>query len=338
PFNVQRSLHIPNLSYDEVENIFKWYRDESGQEIDPEVVKQLYDNTRGQPGLTCWLGELLTETYNEEKDRPINMDAFERVLEAAINLLPNTNILNLISKADREPYKDRVLKLFRTDKTLGFRFDDKKTNFLYMNGVIEPMEIGKKNFIKFANPFVQKRLFNYFSNELFGDMDRLVEPMDTLEDAITEESINIKNIIKRYQQYLAKNNDWLFKDAPRRKDLRIYGAVFLFNLYMYLYEFIENRDGTVYPEFPTGNGKIDIIINYNNKIYGVELKTYSDAGQYKKALIKASEYGKQLGLKEICLVFFIEAIDDRNRKKYEADYVDESTGVLVTPIFVETGT
>jgi Holliday junction resolvase-like predicted endonuclease len=168
-------------------------------------------------------------------------------------------------------------------------------------------------------------------------MDRLVDPMDTLEDAITEDTINIKNVIERYRQYLAKNKDRLFKDAPRRKDLRIFEAVFHFNLYMYLYELIENRGGRVYPEFPTGNGKIDIIIKYNNRIFGVELKTYSDAGRYKKALIKAAEYGKQLGLKEISLVFFIEAIDQENKKKYEAQYLDETSGVNVIPIFVETG-
>lgn len=30
PFNVQRSVHIPNLTYDEVKGIFQWYEKESG--------------------------------------------------------------------------------------------------------------------------------------------------------------------------------------------------------------------------------------------------------------------------------------------------------------------
>lgn len=337
PFNVQRSVHIPNLTYEEVTDMFQWYEKESRQAVEPGIIDLLYKETAGQPGLVGWFGELLTETYNEDKKQPIIMDTYERVMEKAINLLPNANILNLISKAKQEPHKDKVLKMFRTDKIYPFRFDDESTNFLYMNGVIEPVEIGKKNFIKFANPFVQKRLFNYFANELFGDLDRLVEPMDTLEDAITDEGLTIKNIMTRYRQYLLNNRDWLFKNAPRRSDLRIYEAVFHFNLYMYLYELIVNRGGNIYPEFPTGNGKIDIVIDYNKKRYGLELKTYSDAGLYNKALIKAAEYGRQLGLKEINLVFFIEAIDDENKKKYEAEYQDETTGVKVIPIFVATG-
>ncbi|MCP4153739.1 MAG: hypothetical protein GY757_38795 [bacterium] len=336
-FNIQRSLHVSNLTYDEVEGMFHWYEKESGQKIEPDVIKKIYDDTRGQPGLTCWLGELLTETYNENKKETISMEAHERMMEKAINLLPNSNILNIISKAKQDPHKDKVLKMFRADKLFPFRFDDKSTNFLYLNGLIEPVEIRKKNFIKFANPFVQKRVFNYFASELFSDLDRLVEPMDTLEDAISDKGLSVKNIMKRYKHYLAKNKDWLFKDAPRRKNLRIYEAVYHFNLYMYLYELIVNRGGNVFPEFPTGNGKIDLLIDYNNKRYGLELKTYSDAGLYKKALSKAADYGKQLKLKEINLIFFIEAIDEENKKKYEAQYLDKTTGVTVIPIFVSTG-
>ena len=34
-FNIQRSLHIPNLTYDEVKELFNWYQQESEQAIDP---------------------------------------------------------------------------------------------------------------------------------------------------------------------------------------------------------------------------------------------------------------------------------------------------------------
>jgi hypothetical protein len=48
-------------------------------------------------------------------------------------------------------------------------------------------------------------------------------------------------------------------------------------------------------------------------------------------------YGKQLEIKEVLPVFFLEAIDKRSREKYEKEYLEESTGVKVTPIFVGTG-
>ncbi len=95
--------------------------------------------------------------------------------------------------------------------------------------------------------------------------------------------------------------------------------------------------GEVYPEFPTGNGKIDLIVRYAGKIYGMELKTYTDRPGYAEALKRAAQYGEQLKLREISLIFFVEYIDDENRRKYEADYLDSDTGVKVTPMFVETG-
>ena len=134
---------------------------------------------------------------------------------------------------------------------------------------------------------------------------------------------------------MLKNKHWLLKNAPRRSDLKIYEAVFHFNLYMYLSSFIKRFDGEVYPEFPTGNGKIDLIVKYEGKIYGIELKTYTDIPGYKKALKQAAHYGRQLGLKEISLIFFVESIDDESRKKYETDFDDPETGVKVTPVFVE---
>ncbi len=77
PFNVQRSVHIPNLTYDEVKGIFQWYEKESGQTIDPDVIDCLFYETNGQPGLTCWFGELLTETYNPDPEKPITMSNFK---------------------------------------------------------------------------------------------------------------------------------------------------------------------------------------------------------------------------------------------------------------------
>ena len=40
---------------------------------------------------------------------------------------------------------------------------------------------------------------------------------------------------------------------------------------------------------------------------------------------------------KISLTFFVESIDDENRKKYETDFDDPETGVKVVPIFVATG-
>ena len=55
PFNVQRSVHIPNLTYDEVVYLFDWYQREQNQKMnvassvtsfEPEVVERIWYETK----------------------------------------------------------------------------------------------------------------------------------------------------------------------------------------------------------------------------------------------------------------------------------------------------
>lgn len=341
PFNVQRSLHIPNLTYEEVDGMFKWYERESGQPVEQEVIERLYDETRGQPGLTCWFGELLTEgfeDYKPPKDQPIALSTFERVYAAATAILPNSNILNILSKARKEPYKEVVFELFKTGEKMLFTFDDPHLNYLYMNGVIDREILAGSDYqAKFACPFVQKRLFNYFARELFHYTGKLREPFEELSNIFTPEGLHIKNLVKRFELYLKQNRDWLLQDAPKRKDLRVYEAVYHFCFYKYLCDFFAPEQAKVYPEFPTGNGKIDLIIRYEGQQYGLELKSYTNEREYYEALDQAAKYGKEYGFDNVWLISFVEYVDDATRQKYEQDYKHKDTGVTVAPIFVETG-
>lgn len=341
PFNVQRSLHVPNLTFEEVQEMFAWYQRESEHVIEPEVIERLYYETRGQPGLTCWFGELLSqgfEQFSVDRTRPVTPEDFRRIMIAATDLLPNSNILNILSKVKAPPYNDLILEMFRTDEPQPFRYDDPHLNYLYMNGVIEPAVTEEGGYVvKFACPFIQKRIFNYFAHQLIGYTGKLHEPFENLSDAVTESTLHIPNLMKRFESYLRKNRDWLLQDAPRRKDLRLYEAVFHFSLYRYLCDFLERRGARIYPEFPTGNGSIDLMITYAGQRYGLKLKSYTDDVGHRKALQQAARYGGQLGLKAIALVVFVEYIDDANRTKYEQPYRDTATGVTVTPAFVTTG-
>jgi len=334
PFNVQRSIHIPNLTCDEVHHIFNWYEKESKQTIDPQVITSIYDEFMGQPGLTCWFGELLTEEYNNDHSQPITKRQFDYVYANAIKVLPNNNILNIISKVSHTPYKEFVLKLFQTHEKLDFKYDNIIINYLFMNGVIDIEKENLDMFIRFSSPFVQKRLFSYFSDNLFDDPGQLIPPFTKIDHVITKDSINVKNLLRLYESYLHKNKKWLLQDAPRRKDLRIFEVVYHFSLYMYLHRFLRPKKAQVWPEFPTGNGKIDLLIKYANQLYGIELKSYTDETAYHDAIDKVAKYAFQLGIKQISLVFFVDVIDDSIRETYEIEHVAPDTGIKVEIVFI----
>jgi len=254
PFNTQRSVHIPNLTYEEVNNLFHQYIDASGQIVEQDVIDRLYYELRGQPGLTGWLGELLTEKFNKTLSDPITMGNFEYTYSHASNTQPNANITNLIQKAHAPRYKDRVIQVFQTTDKIDFNFDDEQLNFLYMNGVIDYEEVGIEQFVKFPNPFVQKRIFNSFAKEMFGSLGQLYDPYIPMDDIITKTSLNVPNILRLYEAYLQKHRAQILKDAPLRADLRVHEATFHFHLYKYLSDFMRPKGGNVVPEFPTGNG------------------------------------------------------------------------------------
>jgi hypothetical protein len=338
PFNIQRSLHIPELTFAEVEKMFKWYEKESGQKVEEAVVRALYEETLGQPGLTCWFGELLTETYNHDSQKPITMHNFKEAYGAAAHILPNNNILNLISKVDKPPYDEMVIEFFKTGEKIPFNFDNKELNYLYMNGVIaEEKEEGEgeeedKYYLKFSCPFVQKRVFNFFSNRFFSYLGQLVHPLDAMKDAINEETLHIPNIINRYRAYLKKNQGTFFKDVPRRKtDMKIYEAIFHFNLYRYLYDLLRSRGVEVVPQFPTGNGKIDLILKYRGKVYAMELKSFKDMYTFERGIDQAAEYGRQLGLKEIVFLVFVE-LTQEEAKPLEQEVNRSGIKVVVLPV------
>jgi hypothetical protein len=120
PFNVQRSLQIPNLTRDEVVEMFQQYQSESGQVVDPDVVQAVFDSTRGQPGLVGWFGELLTEKYNPGKDKPITSHPLGKRVPARITQRSwNNTLLNLGEKSARALTAHEVMKLF-TDPNVEF--------------------------------------------------------------------------------------------------------------------------------------------------------------------------------------------------------------------------
>jgi len=333
PFNVQRSVRVSNLTFEEVEGMFKWYEKESGQGVEDEVTRALYDEMRGQPGLTCWFGELLTETYNHDPKQPITMRNFKEAYGAATHILPNNNILNLISKVNKPPYDEIVMEFFKTENKIEFKFNNTGINYLYMNGVIDQEKVADDEYyLKFSCPFVQKCIFDYFSNRFFSYLGQLIHPLDAMEDAVDEENLYLPNIIKRYQAYLTKNQGVFFKDVPRRKtDMKIFEAIFHFNIFRYLYDLLKKRGVEVIPEFPTGNGKIDLILKYRKNTYALELKSFSDMSDFRQGIEQAAEYGRKIGLKEIFFVIFVE-LTPAEVKQLEKEVEKNGVKVTVLPI------
>ena len=322
PFNIQRSLHVPNLTREEVEEMFRQYREESNQKIEPEVVKRLYDSTRGQPGLVGWFGELLTEKFNPGKDCTIDMTQWNRTYRRSCSTEWNNTVLNLIKKAKGE-YREHILKLFSKANLL-FSLDADWCNYIYLNGIIDYETIidsdgQEKDICRFASPFVQRRIYNALTYVLVGHETPILplDPLDDLSDVFDPLELNVPALIQRYRDYLkrlkAKGlNPW--KDQPRRTDLHLTEYVGHFHLYSWL-QYATDGQCSVSPEFPTGNGRVDLHLKCGNRRGIIEVKSFTSHARAGNARVQAARYAAMLNMNAVTLVLFIPVEDETVLKK-----------------------
>ncbi|MDM8524613.1 AAA-like domain-containing protein [Desulfococcaceae bacterium HSG8] len=339
PFNIQRSLHLPNFTIEEVRGLYRQYQEETGQKVEPEVVTEVFKSTRGQPGLVCWFGELLTEKYNPGKGNPIRLKDWKRVCHRALNMEWNNTVLNLVKKA-RGKYQNYVLELFaRSD--IRFALDAEWCGYLYLNGIIDAKtvtdETGEEvSVCFFSSPFIQQRLYNAMTADIVGDRLPILalEPLDDLSDVFDSPGLDIPALLERYKTYLkrlkAKGlNPW--KDQPGRTDMHLTEYVGHFHLYFWLQNAIGRRC-VISPEFPTGNGRVDLHLKCGEKRGIIEVKSFRDLSELKASRGQAARYAKKLGLNSVTLAVFVPVEDENILEKLSGQTVTEGVKVTVSAI------
>lgn len=317
PFNIQKSLHVPNLTNDEVNDLYRQYQRESGQQIDPAVVDAIYTVTKGQPGLVSWFGELLTDRYNPGSSTLIDVARWQDVYMRACYAEFNNTVMNLINKA-RTAYRQHVLELF-SRSNVRFSLDADWCNYMYLHGIIDQERIQPPGsppqlVCRFASPFIQLRIYNALTYDLFDEHSPLlaVEPLDDLADVFSGAMLDIPALLRRYRDYLARLksrgiNPW--KAQPRRQtDWHLTEAVGHFHLYAWLQEALGQRC-VVSPECPTGNGKVDLHLQCGPKRGIIEVKSFVNAYQLSEDRRQAARYARQTGLDRVTLAVFLPVED-----------------------------
>ncbi len=339
PFNVQRSLHVPNFSCDEVEELFRQYQDESGQKVEPEVVEAVHNVTRGQPGLVGWFGELLTSKYNPGMDQSIDNRAWQVVYRAALHREWNNTVLNLLKKA-RGQYIDRVMELFSISDLL-FSIQADWCAYLYLNGIIDSERItdSKGDVIyvcRFSSPYVQSCLYYDLTMDLMGERTPILalEPLDELDDVFAGQDLNLPALLERYKGYLGRLsakglNPW--QEQPRRTDLNYTEAVGHFHLYFWLSNAVGRRC-IISPEFPTGNGRVDLHLKRGEQTGIIEVKSFVDMAMLRQSIQQAAKYASKLGLNDITLALFVPVDDESILAKLSGEHDVDGVRVVVTAI------
>lgn len=294
PFNIADDLPISYFSLAEVQDLIQQYIRETGQAFDPAVIQVIYENTQGQPGLVCTLCHYLVSTVVTDRTQPVTLSAFNHTLQVFLTTRLDKNIINIVQKAREK--QDFMLNLLFRSEAIPFSLYEPDIAWLYANGVVDEVE----GAVDIRVPLYKKVLLTAFRPLINGETDHYqTSAQESLSQYQNDEGgLEIKTLLDHYQRYVQRRGFRAFDTTNLREGACHYSLNGFINFY------VEQLGGRTYLEVPSGKGRIDILIHYQNQSYVIETKVYSSQTNFKRGKGQLVAYLKAEGLTEGYYVVF----------------------------------
>ncbi|MCP4697919.1 MAG: hypothetical protein GY862_13865 [Gammaproteobacteria bacterium] len=317
-FNVAEELTVSYFTPSEVNLLIAQYALESGQQFEDAVIKAIYENTRGQPGLVCALAAHLVKKTAE---RTVTADDFSATLDYFLTSKYDKNILNIVQKAKQK--KAFICRLLFSDESIGFSVDIEDIAYLHANGVVDNIE-GHAGILA---PLYSKCIITAFRPVYNNERRHYgLSASETFEGYLKGEGLNIHALLDKYRQYVRRRGFKAF-DTEKLKE-----GAWHYSLDGFINFFIEALEGQTFIEVPSGAGRTDILIVYKNHRYIIETKVFSNNTLLKKGKGQLAEYLKSEGLDEGYYVVFsnLHSDDDDLYFKEEIKHRQIHTYIICT--------
>jgi len=280
PFNITEELQIPYFTFTEVDVLISQYVAESEQVFEDNVITAIYENTQGQPGLVCALCSYIVEKLATDRCQPVTMVHYYRTQHHFLTERFDKNIINIVQKARKK--RNFMLRLLFDEEPLPFSIHDQNIAFLYANGVIDK-ENGNTDILV---PLYKKVLITAFRPSINGETQYyLNSPNETINKYLTSNNqLNINALLEEYRAYIRRRGFRAF-DTEHLKE-----AAWHYSLDGFINFFIQCLGGQTFIEVPTGRGRTDILILYQNHKYVVETKRFVNNYYFKQGKGQLAEY------------------------------------------------
>ena len=92
----------------------------------------------------------------------------------------------------------------------------------------------------------------------------------------------------------------------------------------------------VIPEFPAGNGRIDIVIKDKKGNLGIiEVKSFTTIRKLKKWKEQIERYARKLGVKEAAMALFVEFDEEKYLKAIRDEYEKDGIKIYIEPLVIK---
>ena len=264
PFNIKEdSAVLSNFCKEDVAHLFAQRTAENGQQIMPEALEYVYEQSRGQPWI---VNSLLMRACM----RVLTQESTETVTLAHIEAARQQMILA------RETHLDALAVRL---KDTGIR------------GVIEPILIGKsdpklaeseafrlcldlglvaveKGTPVIANPIYREVIARHLT---YGQQLAIPEPDWQWENS--DGSLDMNRMMKEFQKFWRRHADIWEPDSRSKSDYR---EAFPHLLLMAFLQRVLNGGGRIERDCAAGRGRMDLIVEYHKYQYLIEIKLIHD--------------------------------------------------------------
>ena len=299
PFNIQDEFKLPNFTLEQVQELLQQYTDEVGQTFVPEVIESIHKQTAGQPFLVNRFAQILTVELDISKTEPITIAHFSKAHSQLIRER-NTNFTHLVTNIRRDKrFETLLMRIASYDKGIPFILYDDHISELATYGIITE---GTDGMCEIVNPIYQQciiqvfqPLINGLENEYFPEMTH-----PDLSDYLTpDEQIAMTRLLDNFKDFIARAGYKILQVPETPQEF-----IGQYLLSAYLDQFVRTIGGAMFLEVPTGRGRMDMLITFNQRKYIVETKIWEGPHRYSAGKQQLAAYLKLEGSSEGYYVVF----------------------------------
>ncbi len=316
PFNIQDEFQVKNFTLSQVQELLGQYTAEVERAFEFQAIKLIHEKTAGQPFLVNRLAQILTEELNIPSAEDITVEHFQAGYKILVKE-DNPHFDTLVKNIKRNPkFKDVLLSIINNEEGVEFNRRDEVIKELTTYGVIREQD----GFCVIDNPSYQIVIIDTFKPRENGLENQYLPEDVRFTDYVTlDRRINMNALLSNFC-------DFIKRVGFRILQVMLTPQEFLgqYLLIGYLDTFVRQIGAHIYPEVPTGRGRMDIIILYESRKYIIETKLWKGEKHYQDGKKQLAQYLQREGAEEGYYVVF----DYRKRQtkeRREIENIDEKT-------------
>lgn len=245
-FNIKaESLRLGNLNRQETESLWRQHQQETGQQIDPAIFPELWEDTHGQPWLVNALGYEVTWKDHELRDRsrPITLERYKAARDRLIQ--SRATHLDQLTDKLREERVRLVIEALLSGEPVEKRFPEDDLQYLEDQGLIR-----RKPQLTIANRIYSEIL----PREITAPMQDVLT-QSQLWYVGTGHRLDIPKLLSAFQQFFREHSEsWLDRFEYSEAGPQLLMQAFL--------QRIVDGDGRVTREYGLGRRRTDLFIEW----------------------------------------------------------------------------